>query len=249
MAEESGCDVTEVTARYADDQLVCQALLLHAGVCIEIVECLRQEAGYIDRVGRSQLHVLVQLLVHERRLNQSLAVVENAIYLKGCDVLTEGSELALLNLANLSLWIKHVNVDSLYTEETIGNGRTRITRCCYENVDFLFTFLTNEVLEQASHETGTYILEGECRTMEQLQGVDIWFNLYNRAVECQGIIYNLLQRICIYILAKEGISYLVCNLLEAQLLDMVEEVLWQLLDDFWHIETTVFCQTFNYRLM
>ena len=184
--------------------------------------------------------MLVQLLVHERRLNQSLAVVENAIYLKGCDVLTEGSELALLNLANLALWIKHVNVDSLYTEETIGNSRTRITRCCYEHVDLLFTFLSNEVLEQASHETGTYILEGESRTMEQLQGVDIWLYLYNRAVECQGIIYDLLQRICIYILTEEGISYLVCNLLEAQLLDMVEEVLWQLLDDFWHIETTVF---------
>ena len=226
MTEESGCDVTEVTARYADDQLVCQALLLHAGVCVEIVECLRQEAGYIDRVGRSQLHVLVQLLVHERRLNQSLAVVEHTIHLKGCDVLTEGSELALLNLANLALWIKHVNVDSLYTEETIGNSRTRITRCCYKYVDLLFTFLANEVLEQASHETGTYILEGECRTMEQLQRVDIWLYLYNRAVECQGIIYYLLQRICIYILAEEGISYLVCNLLEAQLLDIVEEVQW-----------------------
>ena len=117
-------------------------------------------------------------------------------------------------------------MDSLYTEETIGNGRTCITRCCYENVDLLFTFLTNEILEQASHETGTYILEGESRTMEQLQGVDIWLYLYNRAVECQGIIYDLLQRVGIYILAKEGISYLVCNLLEAQLLDMVEEVLW-----------------------
>ncbi len=54
MTEESGCDVTEVTARYTDDQLVSQALLLHAGVCIEIVECLEARAGYIDRVGRSQ---------------------------------------------------------------------------------------------------------------------------------------------------------------------------------------------------
>ena len=226
MAEESGCDVTEVTARHADDQLVSQALLLHAGVCIEIVECLRQEAGYIDRVGRSQLHVLVQLLVHERRLNQRLAVIEDAIYLKGCDVLTEGSELALLNLAHLALWIKHVNVDSLYTEETIGNSRTSIARCCYEYVDLLFTFLTNEVLEQASHETGTYIFESESRTMEQLQGVDNWLYLYNRSVECQGIIYYLLQRICIYILAEEGVSYLISNFLGAQLLDIVEEVLW-----------------------
>ena len=43
--------------------------------------------------------MLVELLIHERRLHQCLAVVEYAIYLEGCDVLAEGSELALLNLA------------------------------------------------------------------------------------------------------------------------------------------------------
>ena len=53
----------------------------------------------------------------------------------------------------------------------------------------------------------------------------------------------------IHVLAKEGVSHLVGNLLEGVLLDVVEELLWQLLDDFWHIEATVFCQTFNYRLV
>ena len=175
MTEESGCDVTEVTARHTDYQLVGQTLLLHAGVGIEIVECLRQEAGHIDRVGRSQLHVLVQLLVHERRFYQRLAVVEHAIHLKGSDVLTEGSKLALLNLAHLAY------------------GRTRITRCCYEHVHFLLAFLAYEVLKQTSHETGTHILEGEGRTMEQLQRVDVWLHLNHWAVESQGVINNLLQ--------------------------------------------------------
>ena len=193
MTEESGCDVTEVTARHTDYQLVGQTLLLHAGVGVEIVECLRQEAGHIDRVGRSQLHVLVQLLVHERRFYQRLAVIEHAIHLKGSDVLTEGSKLALLNLAHLALWIEHVNMDSLHAEEAIGYGRTRITRCCYEHVHFLLAFLAYEVLKQTSHETGTHILEGEGRTMEQLQRVDVWLHLNHWAVESQGVINNLLQ--------------------------------------------------------
>ena len=193
MAEETGCDVTEVTARHTDYQLVGQALLLHAGVCIEIVECLRQETGHIDRVGRSQLHVLVQLLIHECRLYQSLAVVEYAIHLKGRDVLTQGSKLALLNLAHLALWIEHVNMDSLHAEETIGNGRTSITRCSHEYVHFFLTLLTNKILKQTGHETSTHILEGESRTMEQLQRVDIWLHLNHWAVERQSIINYLFQ--------------------------------------------------------
>ena len=137
--------------------------------------------------------MLVQLLVHERRFYQRLAVVEHAIHLKGSDVLTEGSKLALLNLAHLALWIEHVNMDSLHAEEAIGYGRTRITRCCYEHVHFLLAFLAYEVLKQTSHETGTHILEGEGRTMEQLQRVDVWLHLNHWAVESQGVINNLLQ--------------------------------------------------------
>ena len=64
--------------------------------------------------------MLVELLIHERRFHQCLAVVEYAIYLEGCDVLAEGSELALLNLAHLALRIEHVNMDAVNAEETVG---------------------------------------------------------------------------------------------------------------------------------
>ena len=51
VTEQTGCDITEVSAWYTDYQLVCQSFLLHTCIGIEIVECLRQEASYIDRVG------------------------------------------------------------------------------------------------------------------------------------------------------------------------------------------------------
>ena len=137
--------------------------------------------------------MLVELLIHERRLYQRLAVVEHAVYLEGCDVLAEGSELALLNLAHLALRIEHVDMDSVNAEETVGNSRTGIARCSYEHIYLFLAFLTYEVLQETGHEARTHILEGEGRTMEQLERVDVWLYLNYRAVECQGIIYNLLQ--------------------------------------------------------
>ena len=55
----------EVSAGHTDHQLVCQSLLLHACIGVEVVESLRQESCHIDRVGRGELHVLVEFLVHE----------------------------------------------------------------------------------------------------------------------------------------------------------------------------------------
>ncbi len=57
--------------------------------------------------------MLVELLIHVRRLHQFLAVVEYPIYLEGCDVLAEGSELALQKLAHLALRIEHVNMEAV----------------------------------------------------------------------------------------------------------------------------------------
>ena len=249
MTEESGCDVAEVSAGHADHQLVCQSLLLHACIGVEVVESLRQESCHIDRVGRGELHVLVEFLVHESRLDKRLAVVEHAIHFEGCDVLSEGGELAFLNLAYLPLRIEHIDVNAVNTEESIGYSRTCIARSSNEHVDFLLAFLTHEVLQQTGHEARAYILEGEGRAMEELQRVDVWLYLYHRAVESQCVVDDLLQRLSIDVLAEEGVSHLVGNLLEGEFLDVVEKVLWQLLDDFGHVETTVFCQSFYYRLV
>ena len=137
--------------------------------------------------------MLVELPVHECRLHQCLAVIEHAIHLEGCDVLTQGSELALLNLADLALRIEHVDVDAVNAEETVGNSRTGIARCSYEHIHLFLALLTHEVLQETCHEACTHILEGEGRTMEQLERVDVRLYLNYRAVESQGIIYNLLQ--------------------------------------------------------
>ena len=136
--------------------------------------------------------MLVELLIHERRLHKCLAVVEYDIYLAGCDVMAEGSELALLNHSHLANRIEHVNMDAVNAEETVGNSRTGIARCSYEHIHLFLALLTYEVLQETGHEALTRIIQGEGWTMEQLERVDVWFYLDYRAVECQGIVYNIL---------------------------------------------------------
>ena len=51
VSEKSGGYIAEIAARHTDHELRCLSESLHTGVGIEIIECLRQESGHIDRVG------------------------------------------------------------------------------------------------------------------------------------------------------------------------------------------------------
>ena len=97
MSEEGGTDITEVAAGHAHHQVIGLALFLHPGIGVEVVECLWQETGHVDRVGRCQFHVLVQLRIHEGVLDQCLTIVEDTVHLNGGDVFAECCELTLLD--------------------------------------------------------------------------------------------------------------------------------------------------------
>ena len=87
----------------------------------EVVEGLREEAGDVDAVGGGQTHVGVEVGIHEGGLDESLAVVEDAIDLYGGDVLAQGGELTFLNGRHLALGIEDIDVDALNTEESVGH--------------------------------------------------------------------------------------------------------------------------------
>ena len=106
--------------------------------------------------------------------------------------------------------------------------------------------MLDEVLQQARHKTGTHILKGEGRTVEQLQGVNIVFYVHHWTIECQGVVHNIMQGIRIYILAKESTGYGVGNLLKTHFLDVVEKLLGQLVDTLGHIQSAILSQSLNY---
>ena len=50
MTKEGGANITEVTRWHADDDILFSKGFQSCH-CIEVVECLWQEAGYVDAVG------------------------------------------------------------------------------------------------------------------------------------------------------------------------------------------------------
>ena len=50
IGEQSGGDVSEITTRHANNQLVRFSQLVQLSVSVEIVERLGQETGYVDGV-------------------------------------------------------------------------------------------------------------------------------------------------------------------------------------------------------
>ena len=83
-------------------------------------------------------------------------------------------------------------MDTVYTEESIGYSRACVARGGYKDIYLTVSiFLTDKVLEESGHESGTYILEGKGGTVEEFEGIDMILNLHDRTVEGQGVVDNL----------------------------------------------------------
>ena len=81
--------------------------------------------------------------------------------------------------------------------------------------------------------------------MEQLQRIDIFLHLHDGAVKLQRIVNQFFQSVEVYVVAKELAGHIVGNVLETQLRHIVEECLWQFVNLFGHVESSVFGQSFH----
>ena len=140
------------------------------------------------------------------------------------------------------------------TEEAVGNGGARVSRCGYEDIHLAAVVLTaaarlsllaQEILQQTRHEACADILEGECGTVEEFEGVDVVRDFDNGAVELKRIIDDVLERNGINVFSEETVCHGVCYLLEREVLYCVEELLRQGLDALGHVEPLVFCQSLD----
>ena len=192
--------------------------------------------------------MLIKFLVHEGGFHQRLTVVECAVHLKGCDVLSQRSELLLLNFAHLAFRIKYINMDSFHTEETVGYGAARIPRSGNQYVHLLLALFPDEIAQQTRHKTAAHILKGKRRSMKQLKGIDILRHLHQRHIKTQRVIHNLFQRICRNILSKESIRHPVGYLLKAKRVNAVVKILRQRFDGKGHEKSFVSGKPFHYGL-
>ena len=189
----------------------------------------------------------VEVSVHEGGLDQALAVVEDAIDLEGGDVLAEGGELTLLDGRDLALGVEDIDVDAIDAEEAVGDGGTGVTGGCDEDVEAASPLavrgsgrvLAYKVLQEAGHEAGADILEGEGGPVEELEGVDIVLDVDHGGVEGEGVADDTAQVLGGDVLAEEGVGDAACYFLEGEVGNLLPEGGGQLLDDFGHIEAPV----------
>ena len=142
MTEKSSTDVSEIAAGHAGDNLQVFFGQLRFQAChsIEIIESLGQETGHIDTVGRGEHHVTTQLFVHKSTLHQALTIVENTVYLYCRNVFPQCGELTFLDGTHLAFGIKHIDMDSLDAEESVGHGTARVATGSHQHVHRLLCF-------------------------------------------------------------------------------------------------------------
>lgn len=114
-----------------------------------------------------------------------------------------------------------------HSKETICHRTSRIPGCSYQHIDLLLSFLTDKVSQQAGHKTTTYIFKSQCRSVEQLQRINIVFYFYCRYIKVQCVIHNLFQCFCRYIFSKKSICYFISYFWKRKCLNLVIERLWQ----------------------
>ena len=114
-------------------------------------------------------------------------------------------------------------MDAFHAQKSVGHCAPCVTARGYQYIDTIFPLFADEVLEQAGHEAGAYILERECRAVEQFEREDVFLHLYYGAVEGQCVVDNAAQVIGRYIFAEKDVGYVIGNLLESHFLDMLEE--------------------------
>ena len=248
FTEQTGRYITEIAAWHTDYGIGSLTRPLQLRISIKIVESLRQETCHINGVGAGKLQTAVKLLVHESRFHQCLTIVERTVYFKSRDILSQRSELLFLDFTDLALRVEHINMNTFYTEETIGNGTARITRGSNQYINLLLTLFSNKIAQQARHKTAAHILKGKCRAMEQFEGIDIFRHFHQRDIEAQCIVHNLLQCICGNIFPKESIRHPIGYLLKAKRINAVVEFLRQRFNGKGHEKSFVCGKPFHYRL-
>ena len=137
-------------------------------------------------------------------------------------------------------------MDAFHAKETVSNSAAGVAGSCHEHVKLLSGA---EMRQQAGHETGSYIFESECRTMEQLQGIDAVVNLGYGAIEGQGVTDDGMKLTLVDILSEESICHGARHLMEIHLLDVLEERIGQTLDALGHVEAAVFGKAFDHGFL
>ena len=163
MRQESGADIAEIAAGYANDGRM--IFIRPCAVSKEVIELLGEPACDVDGIGRSEEQGVVEVVVRKRCLYHPLAVVEGPADLQCGDVPAQCRELQLLYAADLSGWVEDDDVHAFHIIKAAGDGASGISGSGYEDC-YGLAAVFYEVSETTAHEAGPDILKGEGGAME-----------------------------------------------------------------------------------
>ena len=140
-------------------------------------------------------------------------------------------------------------MNPFYPQKTICYGTACISGSSNQYIHLFLAFLTDEISQQACHETSAYILKSQCRTMKQFQRVNIVLHLHYRSIKTKCIVYNVFQRFGRNIFTEKSISYTISYFLKRKIFYLIIKRLRQSLDGTRHIQTFIACQSTYYSFL
>ena len=169
-----------------------------------------------------------------------MTVVESAVNCNCSDVSAESSELSFLNLAHLTVRIKHIYVHAWHSEESVGHSTAGIARSGNEHIHFFLSVVERvEMAEHTGHEARTHILECQSRAVEEFETILVVAHVHQRYREVEGIVNDVLQHSRIDIVIEKSVCHHKRYLLQRHVGNILEECLRQCRNTLRHIKAFI----------
>ena len=168
----AGQDVAEVAGRDGELDVGGVGFVLDAEGGPEVVDDLREDARPVDGVDGAEGVGVLEGEVVEEGLHDGLAVVERAFDGQVEDVgVEDGRHLLFLERADAAVGVHHEDVDALLPAHAADGRAAGVAARRRQDVQAAVA-LGQDVLKEAAEELEGDVLEGEGRSVEELQDVD-----------------------------------------------------------------------------
>ena len=162
----AGADIAEIARRHGEaDPLVVAAS--GAEIACEIVDDLRQQPRPVDRIDGADVVSALEVEVVRDRLDDILAIVEDAFDRDVVDIrILQAEHLRLLERAHATVRAEHEDIDAAFAAHRIFGGAAGIARGRAEDIQCLAA-APQFVFEQVAQQLHRHVLEGQRRAVRQ----------------------------------------------------------------------------------
>ena len=203
---------------------------------------LGSQKMYYDEFDTDRENGCIRDVAHAYTRDGGLAVLFGNIARDGCIVKTAGVDESIFHFEGPARVFD--------SQEAVGHGAAGITGRGHEYVDGPAVPRTaRKPPQQARHEAGADVLEGEGGAVEELQGTDTARDGHDGTVETKGLFNDPVEFLGGHVLSEEGVGHGAGDLLEGERLDVGVELGGEYGDPFGHVEPAVLREAPDHGLL